>query len=59
MWVKKDYSKLREGFLLNKLAIFDKTVSIGHTSHGIFDECLSRCFSNFTLDSKIKSQLVQ
>jgi len=38
---------------------FEITVSIGHASQAVFDECLSRCFSNFSRDSKIKSHSVQ
>jgi len=57
--VKKTYSKFLDDFRLKIFTNFEITVSIGHTSQTVFNECLSRCFSNFSRDSKIKSHLVQ
>ena len=57
--IKKTYSKLCEDFRLNRLVNLAIAVSIGHTSHPILDECLSRCFSNFNLELKIKSHCSQ
>ncbi len=57
--VKKTYSKLFENLRLNKFANLDRAVSIGHTSHETFDECLSKCSSNFSLESKTRSHFSQ
>ena len=57
--VKKTYSKLCDDFRLNKFTNLAIAVSIGHTSHATFEECLSRCFSNFDLELKIKSHCSQ
>ena len=57
--VKKTYSKFLDDFRLKIFTNFEITVSIGHTSQTTLDECLSKCFSNFSRDSKIKSHLVQ
>ena len=57
--VKKTYSKLREDFLLNRFTNFAIAISIGHVSHTTLDEWLSKCLSNFSLDSKIRSHFSQ
>ena len=57
--VKKTYSKFLDDLRLKIFTNFEITVSIGHNSQATLDECLSKCFSNFSRDSKIKSHLVQ
>ena len=46
-------------FRLNKLTNFAIAVSIGHTSHTLIEEWLSKCFSNFALDSKTRLHFSQ
>jgi len=46
-------------FFLNIFTNLPIIVSIGHTSHGIVDEWVSRCFKNFSREFKIKSHFSQ
>ena len=39
---------------MKRFANLDRAVSIGHTSHETPEECLSKCFSNFSRESKTK-----
>jgi len=57
--VKKTYSKLREDFPLNRFTNFSMAVSIGQVSQETFDECLSKCFSNFSRESNTRSHFSQ